>query len=274
MNADRGEVVLKGGRANTGNIVRIGNEVARPAYPQTASVEHFLHYLGGAGASFVPRPLGFDEQGRQRLSYIEGVAPTPPYPTWAFDEGLLTAVASLQRRLHQLARGYTPPADAEWATSAGDYFPTDALNSGPSSNRDVIVCHNDLGMTNVIVDQSRRLVGVIDFDYSRPVDRLFDIAIAVRHWAPFGDLDIADSPVLDRVARFGLFCDVHELDFAERRRVVALAAAFLVQARRNINALAEAGRIGFQTLLEEGYEATNRATVAWLDEHAEILART
>ena len=261
------EVVLKGGRANTGSVVRIGDEVARPSYPQTASVDDFLEHLVGCGLTFVPSPRGTDDQGRQRLTYLEGVAATPPYPAWAFDEDLLVAVAEHQRQLHQAARSYEARPDAVWATSAGDYFPAAATDTD-----DLVICHNDLGMTNVIVDEHRALVGIIDFDYCRPVDRLFDIAVAVRHWAPFGDLDLADGPDLDRVRRFGIFCDVHELSFAERAHVVALARDFLDHARRNVEALAAAGGVGFQALLDNGYEQTNLATVDWLTEHAEALA--
>lgn len=261
------EVVLEGGRANTGRVVRVGNEVARPTYPQTDTVEHFLEFLIDSGVAFVPRPLQADERGRQRLRFIEGIAPTPPYPAWAFDDRLLVEVAGLQRRLHQVARHYEPPPDPVWATSAGDYFPPDALVCA-----EPIVCHNDLGMTNLIVDGARSAVGIVDFDYCRPVDPLFDIAVAVRHWAPFGDLDIADDVVLDRVRRFAMFCDVHDLEPHDRGRVVALAIDFLDHARSNLVALAAAGNTAFRALLADGYEATNRATIDWIADHRDALA--
>jgi len=262
-----GEIILKGGRANVGNVVRIGDQVARPSYPQTASVEHFLRYLRAAGADFVPEPLMADDQGRQRLRYIAGSAPTPPYPPWAFEEDLLVEVADHQRQLHLLAAEYLPPSGAVWAVSAGNYFPPSA-----DATDQPIVCHNDLGMTNVIVQRECNLVGLIDFDYCRPVDRLFDIAVAARHWTPFGDLDLTDAVALDRHRRFGVFCDVHELDATERHRVVMLAIDFLDHARRNIRALAAAGGAGFQELLANGYEATNRATVDWLTANVDALA--
>ncbi len=269
MTSGQDEVVLKGGRANTGRVVRIGDEVARPTYPQTTSVEHFLQHLIAAGIGFVPAPLGFDEQGRQRLRYLEGTAPTPPYPPWAFDEKLLVEVASFQRQMHEAARSYEQPSDATWAVSAGDYFPIESLRC-----ESPIVCHNDLGMTNIIMNEARHAVGVIDFDYCRPVDPLFDIAVAIRHWAPFGDLDLADDVQLDRVRRFGLFCDAHNLSRNERRRVVDLATSFLEHARHNIKALAAGGNTAFRTLLNNGYEATNAATVTWLIDHQERLTST
>lgn len=261
------QVVLKGGRANAGQVLRIGAEVARPVYPQTASVSHFLTFLIESGVSFVPRPIGFDDAGRQRLTFIPGVAPTPPYPDWAFSEELLVDVAIHQRRLHDAARTYVAETDAVWAVSAGDYFPEAALQS-----TELVVAHNDLGMSNTIVEDGQ-LVGFIDFDYCRPVDPLFDIAVAARHWAPFGDLDLADDRELNRVRRFRLFCDAHSLSDEQRASVVGLAAAFLDKARSNIVALAAAGQIGFQTLLANGYESTNRATVQWILDNAQQLRR-
>jgi len=263
------EIILKGGRANAGNVVRIGDQVARPTYEQTPSVDHFLRSMVAAGVSFVPKPIGFDSQGRHRLSFITGTAPTPPYPDWAFDEALLANVALLQRQLHEAARGYESPAHAVWAVSAGNYFPPQA-----SAASELIVCHNDLGMTNVIVDPNLQVTGFIDFDYCRPVDPLFDVAVAIRHWAPFGDLDLAEGRELDRVRRFGIFCSVHELDSGERARVVELAIAFLEHARDNLKALAAGGHVGFQTLLGNGYEETNRRTVNWILDHTDALVAT
>lgn len=265
------EIPLTGGRANVGAVVRIDDQVARPTHPQTATVDHFLSHLRNRGVDFVPRPLGSDSAGRQRLQFIPGETPAPPYPAWAFDETLLVEVARLQRRLHRAAVDYEPPVHAVWATTAGDYFPPRAVGS-----EHPLVCHNDLGMTNVVVDDNRCAVGIIDFDYCRPVDPLFDIAVAIRHWAPFGDLDFHDDSHgdlrLDRVRRFARFCDEHDLDTTDRRSVVHHAIEFLDHARHNIAALAAGGNVAFRQLLAGGYEATNRATVAWLHERVDTLA--
>ena len=151
------------------------------------------------------------------------------------------------------------------AVSAGDYFPPDAHGT--------LVCHNDLGLANTIVHPDRpEVVGFIDFDYSRPVDRLFDIAVAARHWVPFGSLDMATPLDLDRVGRFHLFCDQHELSANERCQVVDLAIGFLEHARSNIKNLAEQGKPGFAELIANGYEQTNIAIVDWIDQHREQLA--
>ena len=259
------EIPLAGGRANQGAVVRIGDQVARPSYPQTPTVEHFMTYLRATLGDHVPQVCGSDDAGRQRLSYIEGRVPIAPHPPWAYDDDLLIDVARRQRQLHLAAQDYVAQPNAVWAVSAGDYFPPDAHGT--------LVCHNDLGLANTIVHPDRpEVVGFIDFDYSRPVDRLFDIAVAARHWVPFGSLDMATPLDLDRVGRFHLFCDQHELSANERCQVVDLAIGFLEHARSNIKNLAEQGKPGFAELIANGYEQTNIAIVDWIDQHREQLA--
>jgi len=77
--------------------------------------------------------------------------------------------------------------------------------------------------------------------------------------------------MIDRVRRFHIFCDVHQLDAAERGRVVELASLFLQHALANLTQLAANGHAGFQALLASGYEHTNRATVQWLADQAPKL---
>lgn len=265
------EIPLIGGRANVGSVVRIGDEVARPAHPQSPYVADFLDYLRRQGCELGPVPIGFDDQGRQRLGFIPGQAPTPPYPTWAFEHDLLVDVAERQRELQVAAQGYVPPNGATWAVSGGDYFPEGAGFEHESG----LFCHNDLCLSNVIVDpEQRRVTGFVDFDYVAPVDRRFDIAVLARHWVPFGDANAAEPIDLDRVRRFQTICDVHDLDHADRAFVVDLGVKFLERARTNVRALADGGNIGFQQMIANGYEATNRETVAWIVDHARELART
>ncbi|MEM7094101.1 MAG: phosphotransferase [Actinomycetota bacterium] len=254
------EIPLVGGRANADRVVRIGEEVARPRHPQAPFVEDFLRHLRAVGCELGPQPLGTDDRGRQRLSFIPGEAPTSPYPDWAFDEALLADLASRQRELHAAAATYRAPDGAVWAVSGGDYFPEGTAGS--------LFCHNDLCMSNVIVDvDRRRVVGFVDFDYVAPVDPLFDIAVLARHWVPFGQHGGAGDRDLDRVRRFGLIAEAHELASSDRRRVIELGIAFLDRARTNVRALADAGNVGFQRLIADGYEDANRRTVAWITDH-------
>ena len=58
---------------------------------------------GSEGASL---PVGVDPDGRERLEFIEGDVPLPPYPAWARSDGALASVAELMARFHRgIARG-------------------------------------------------------------------------------------------------------------------------------------------------------------------------
>ena len=86
-------------------------------------------------------------------------------------------------------------------------------------------------------------VGIIDFDYAAPVDRLFDLAYAARHWVPFratGGLDPAIQGI-DQIERFARLVDVHRLTRAERARLVAIAGLLLDRLLTVIKERADAG---------------------------------
>src|SRR5882757_6892466 len=64
------EETLAGG--NTVGAVRIGDTVHKQASPWTPTVHALLRHLEAAGVDGVPRALGFDDQGREMLSYLPG----------------------------------------------------------------------------------------------------------------------------------------------------------------------------------------------------------
>ncbi|KAG1648188.1 hypothetical protein GQR58_030035 [Nymphon striatum] len=143
------------------------------------------------------------------------------------------AAGAAPAQLHQAAASYGPQPSAQWATTAGDYFPSGS--EGP------LMCHNDFSITNTIVDPSAQsVVGVVDWDFAAPVDPLFDIMVTARHWLPLAPPQwrvpsLRDADVGSRLA---LFADAHGLSSAQRTELIALAAAFIEQAGRNIVALA------------------------------------
>jgi hypothetical protein len=50
-------------------VERIGDTVHRPVAPWTAAVHDLLRYLEDVGYEYSPRVLGFDEQGREVLTW-------------------------------------------------------------------------------------------------------------------------------------------------------------------------------------------------------------
>jgi hypothetical protein len=53
-------------------IVRVGDTVHRPVQPWTPATHELLRHLEAVGFRYAPRVLGFDEHGREILSYIPG----------------------------------------------------------------------------------------------------------------------------------------------------------------------------------------------------------
>src|SRR5262245_35261518 len=53
-------------------VVRVGSTVRRVRRPWSSSVIALLQHVEREGFAGAPRALGFDEQGREVLTYIEG----------------------------------------------------------------------------------------------------------------------------------------------------------------------------------------------------------
>ena len=259
--AAHAEQPLAGGLANVGKVVRVGDTVRRPHGPHTAAVDALLRHLAAVGFDGAPRALGMDEQGRSTVSYIDGDVGVPPYPRWSAGAELLVSVAALHRRYHDAVGSFDPPVGAEWNTTL-------AAGRGPG----MVVGHNDLCVENVVC-RDGRAVAFIDFDFAAPVDPLWDVAIALRHWVPIRDpedLDEARADV-DQMARFQAYCDVYGVRDDERPRLVRLGLRFLDQAHAQMKARAEAGQPGYVEAWRNGYAAQNRRSHAWLASHADRL---
>ena len=106
--------LLAGGRTSPG-VVRIGNTVHRPVRRWTTTVHAVLRHLEQTGFTEAPRVLGFDDAGREVLTYLEGeTAGEAPWPAWVSSDDALAQVGSWLRRLHDATVDFVPPADAVW----------------------------------------------------------------------------------------------------------------------------------------------------------------
>jgi hypothetical protein len=132
-----------------------------------------LGHLALVGFEFAPTSLGFDEQGREVLSFIEGESGRDAFRCIVADEGL-AAFAALLRRYHDAIAGYRPPPGTEWAYGV---IPMDRTD---------IICHGDFGPWN-LVWRGTRPVAILDWDLAYPGPALDDVAYALAWSAPFRD---------------------------------------------------------------------------------------
>src|SRR3712207_6105067 len=174
------EVLLHGGTANRGQVVRVGDTVRRPQRATSPATHALLRHLADVGFAGAPRFLGVDEHGREVVSYVPGTAITPPYPAWALTDDALVSVAHLLRDYHRAVDTFDQTAHT-WPPS-----PPAAFTGG-------LVSHNDVNLDNVVF-RGGRAIALIDFDLASPGSRIWDVACAARLWAPLRpDTDIFDT---------------------------------------------------------------------------------
>src|SRR5215475_4425269 len=186
------EEILPGGR--TDGAVRIGDVVHKQAAPWTPTVHALLRYLEYADVDGVPRALGFDEQGRQMLTYLPGemIGDRMPWPAWVYADSTLVQVGRWIRRIHDATAIFVPPKDERWFT-------------GRTMQPGWIVGHQDAAPYNAVMDGDR-LVGFFDWDTASPSPRDDDLAFSALLWVPFAAPNaLAQAPRWD-VATIGSRC--------------------------------------------------------------------
>ena len=257
------EQPLEGGIANVGQVVRVGPHVLRPSSPHSGSIHAFLLAVRHAGFEGAPTPLGIDEDGRERLVFIEGEVPRSPYPEWSQSDPALASIAGLLRRLHDAARRFDPRGLA-WNDTLAD----------PAGG--TLVCHNDVELSNVVF-RDGVAVALLDFEFAAPGRPVYDLAQLARLCVPIeDDFDQARNGwrPADRPARLRLVADAYGLDRHGRSELLTVmddaidrieAAARRSVADADPNAVAMLNRTG-------GIEKYDRRRRWWTDHHDDFAA--
>ena len=186
-------------------IERVGDTIHRPTGWWTPSVHALLQHLSSVGFPFSPRVLGFDQEGREILTYIEGESGAHGWAAIVPEAGLRD-FAALLRSFHEAVRTFRPSADLEWGFGLIPLEP------------EQIVCHGDFGPWNVVWREGRP-VGILDWDWACPGNPMDDIAYALEYAVPFRD-DVAavqwhgftDAP--DRLRRIAIFAEAYGVDLS------------------------------------------------------------
>ena len=168
------------GGAQTVGLVRVGATVRRPASARSDVVQALLRHLEAVGFTGAPRARGYDEQGREVVTFIAGDVPgAPPYH---LSDAQLISATTLIRAFH------------------------DASVSSPLRGEQDVVCHGDLGPHNTVF-RGDAAVAIIDWDGDLgPGRRAVDFAQAV--WG-FADLIEATVPLEEQARRTALMCKAY-----------------------------------------------------------------
>jgi hypothetical protein len=223
-------------------------------------VQAVLLHLQRAGISGVPQPLGFDELGREVLSYVAGDVWNYPLPEVAWRESTLVATAGLLRRLHDATADFEPPANARWMLEVPGDLPAE------------VVCHNDFAPYNVVFDDDGP-VGAIDWETAAPGARVWDVAYAAYRFVPLSraaPAELQDVPVQAR--RLQIFCDAYGLGAADREILLTTVSRRVAALRDLIVSEAARENPVFAAHLADGHVKEYDADLAYLRDSAAALA--
>jgi Phosphotransferase enzyme family len=229
--AEDGGQPLRGGTANLGRVVRVGDTVRRPAAPCWRATHALLDHLARVGFDGAPRVLATGPAG-ETLSYIEGRAAVPPLAADTLTDDALVSVADLLRRYHQAASSFDP-AGYDWPRPV------------PARYRTGLVSHNDVYPANLVF-RGGRAVALIDFDLAGPGSAAWDFAAAARSLVPLLDeADVTDSRRGRALDRFRLLLAASGLPRDGRRRVAEAVLANHDWTYAIVTDAAAAGHQGF-----------------------------
>jgi hypothetical protein len=250
------EEPLVGGVANAGLVVRVGAQVLRPSNEHSTAIHTFLSALRTGGFEGASAPVGIDADGRERLVFLEGDVPVPPYPAWARSDAALTSIAALMADFHRASRTFDPGAWT-WSDEMAD----------PAGGS--IVCHNDVCLENVVF-RDGVAVGLIDFDFCAPGRAVYDLAQLARMCVPIDDDTNATRlgwGVDDRPARLRLVADSYDLDQPGRGDLLAVLDDSIARGGELVRRRVEAGDPSFIAMWTDmgGAERFDRRRRWWAD---------
>ena len=234
--------VLRGGVGNAGAVLRVGGHVLRPTNPHTGSIHALLAHVRAAGFDGVPEVIGIEPDGRERLGFIEGDVPIPPFPEWSQSDAVLASTAGLLRRFHDATSGFVAPVGATWSDELADPAPGD----------DPVLCHNDVCPENVVF-RDGVAVALLDFDFAAPGRRVFDVASMARMCVPVEtDVDAARTgrSGLDPMARLRVVAEAYGLGDGDRIELVEVLERQFDQGGAFVRRRVEAGEPAFVEMWE------------------------
>ncbi len=251
------EEPLQGGVANAGAVVRVGPYVLRPSNPHSELIHRFLASVRATGFAGVPEPVGVDPDGRERLVYVEGEVPFPPFPPWAQTERALASVSRLLARFHRSAAGFVSPDGAHWSPELAD------PNGGD------LVCHNDVCLENVVF-RDGIAVALLDFDFAAPGRPLYDLAQLAKMCVPIDTPEDAATwgwEPNDPFGRLAVLADAYGLP-PGRSALVDVVEEGIVQGGAFVRRRVERGEPAFVRMWETmGGQARYDRRRSWFERH-------
>jgi hypothetical protein len=263
------EIPLDGGSHSS--VVRVGRTVRRVSHPWSSAVLDLLRHLEREDFGGAPRALGFDDQGREVLTYVEGevgvglpeadAGPVRDAAHWVWRDDVLVRLGALVRAYHDAAATF-PWAGRAWQVEVRQPVET--------------VCHNDLSPWNTVF-RAGVPVALIDWESAAPGPRAWDLGYAAWRWVPLWHEErcrAAGLPasIAEKARRFRLLLDAYgvEPDVGIVRTGIERMRQFLDHLRKLVAAGSE-WEVG---LARRGFLDELALEISWVEEHAVALVES
>ncbi len=199
---------LQGGRENS--IFLSKDKVFRPSGKWSSTVHQLLLHLEREGFKAAPKSYGFDDSGREIVSYVHGDVFNYPLKGNIASKEALVSAAKLLRQYHDASSLFIAKFqldEMEWML--------------PTREPIEVICHGDYAPYNVVL-HGTDTVGIFDFDTAHPAPRVWDIAYATYCWAPFKTHKPDSMGNLESQSiRAKHFCDAYGLSDTDRLSLVS-----------------------------------------------------
>jgi hypothetical protein len=241
--------------------VRVGSTVRKVSGPWTATVHALLRFLLDAGFNLAPEPQGFDERGREVLSWVDGTPGDRPWPAALLSDEGVAELADVLRRYHDVVRLFDPGSEATW-------------RAGRRRVRDgEIVCHGDFGPWNTLW-RDEHVVGIIDWDMAEPDQPIMDVAFLALHVVPLrSDANASKAgfgSVPPRRERLRVLCEAY--GDVRPTEVLDAVASWHRRDRHRTTTWGAEGRQPWSTFLRRGDLRLIDDDESWLNTYGHALA--
>lgn len=265
------EIPLTGGADS--NVVRVGGTVRRDGRAWSSAVLDLLRHIERQGFEGAPRALGFDDQGRECLTYIEGDVGLGQgfipdrqdrfdvrLPDYVWSDRALVELGKLLRSYHDAAASFA------WNERNWRLEPREPVET---------ICHNDLSPWNTVF-RAGLPVAFIDWDAAAPGPRSWDLGFIAWRWVPFWRDDKCEAHGLpkgirEKARRFQLFLDAYGIE--PEIEIMRAAIERVRQMQQHMRNLAASGSAWEMELERRGVLDEGALEVAWMEEHAGELVQ-
>jgi hypothetical protein len=254
--------------------VRVGDTVRRTSDAWSPAVLDLLQHVEREGFAGAPPALGFDGQGREVLTFIEGevgrggeFVPDDGgrfdvrLPDFVWRDEVLVHLGALLRAYHDAAATF-PWTGREWC-----YEPREPVET---------ICHNEVFPWNTVF-RSGVPVAFIDWDTAAPGPRAWDLGWTAWRWVPFFRDEKCraiglPTGVEDKARRFRLLLDAYGIE-----RDLSIVHAGIERSRQMLEHQSQAAARGSEwevELARRGVFEEAELEIVWVEAHATALVES